>query len=207
MGLEKDGRVARDKFNSERWQMKRASQLVFVGLVVFLFSVLFITPSSFASTMTLDVQAYIDGRDRLTLQGSTLTWNHYDYDRPGTNGGANAPVYISTTLDGNPVLTNVEWWDPRNQNTAVYTGLSPAVPATEDVTPAAVQARSSLWMVQAPNAGNSYTTIIEFNDNGPGGAAWYEARLTYTAVPLPGAILLFAPGLAGLAAIRRRFKK
>ncbi len=26
-------------------------------------------------------------------------------------------------------------------------------------------------------------------------------------VPIPGALLLFAPGLAGLAAIRRRFKK
>jgi len=26
-------------------------------------------------------------------------------------------------------------------------------------------------------------------------------------VPLPGALLLFAPGLVGLAAVRRRFKK
>jgi len=36
--------------------------------------------------------------------------------------------------------------------------------------------------------------------------AIYDGKVT-APVPIPGAILLFAPGLAGIAAIRRRFKK
>jgi hypothetical protein len=35
----------------------------------------------------------------------------------------------------------------------------------------------------------------------------YQMALSSTAVPLPGALLLLGPALAGLAAIRRRFKK
>jgi hypothetical protein len=41
-----------------------------------------------------------------------------------------------------------------------------------------------------------YAIAVHTGDIGPSGV-----------IPIPGAILLFAPGLAGLAAIRRRFKK
>jgi hypothetical protein len=59
----------------------------------------------------------------------------------------------------------------------------------------------------APNWVNSGDTT-NFN-------LWIQSPLTEyglrqiatTAVPIPGAILLFAPGLAGLAAIRRRFTR
>jgi hypothetical protein len=51
--------------------------------------------------------------------------------------------------------------------------------------------------------------ILLADDNsggGPSGAAFY-ANVSYSAVPIPGALLLFGPGLAGLAAIRKRFKR
>jgi hypothetical protein len=36
---------------------------------------------------------------------------------------------------------------------------------------------------------------------------WLADNINYSAVPLPGAFFLFGPGLVGLAAVRRRFKK
>lgn len=41
---------------------------------------------------------------------------------------------------------------------------------------------------------------------GPSAAAFY-INVSYGAVPIPGALFLFAPGLVGLAAMRRRFQK
>jgi choice-of-anchor C domain-containing protein len=52
-------------------------------------------------------------------------------------------------------------------------------------------------------------TFISTTTN-PSYNQWYGAALDNVrvdAVPLPSALLLFAPGLAGLAAIRRRFRK
>ncbi len=161
--------------------MKRAFRLVVAAFVVFLCGGLFTAESNAASTMILDIQAFIDGRDQMVIQGSTLNWYHYDWQAPGKWNGNNYPVTINLSLDGAPVSTN-EWYEPQASSStvpAVFTGLSPAVPATEDVTLTAVEARDGLSMVQAPNAGNDYTTVIEFNDNQSSGAAWYKAKLTY----------------------------
>lgn len=48
------------------------------------------------------VQAWVDGRSQLVLQGDTARWHHFDYAAPGRLGFANAP----TTIDG------VDWSTP-----------------------------------------------------------------------------------------------
>jgi hypothetical protein len=161
--------------------MKRTFRLAVVAFAVFLCAGLFAAGSGSASTMTIDVQAFIDGRDQLVIQGSTLNWYHYDHQAPGKWNGNNYPVTINASLDGGPVTT-AQWYEPQASSSTVpgvLTDLSPAVPATENVTLTVVKVRDSLSIVQAPNAGNGYTTIIEFNDNQSPGATWYEAKLTY----------------------------
>jgi hypothetical protein len=60
---------------------------------------------------------------------------------------------------------------------------------------------------------NSYlvngSNIIQAFAEDHGGATYFDMKLTadVTPVPLPPAMLLFAPGLAGLAAIRRKLNK
>ena len=53
-----------------------------------------------SGTVTLDVSAYIDGRDDLIIQGNTLQWNHFDFAAPGRLDGVNDPTIITTTLNG-----------------------------------------------------------------------------------------------------------
>jgi hypothetical protein len=147
-------------------------------------------------TITIDVQAFIDGRDLLVIQGNTLQWDHLDYSAVGTWNGSNATTNITTTLNGVP-QNQYNWlptWSaPLNtaQWSSVFTGLTPALPSSNmlssgdmSVSLDTISARDSLTIYQLPTASNNYALILDFNDDPSSGATWYDALITIT-FPLP----------------------
>jgi hypothetical protein len=176
-----------------------------------------------ADTISLDIRAYIDGRDLLVIQGDTMQWHHLDYAAVGrwgkdvedSNEWANEPTILSATLNGATVMDQVQWipdwpghpWpdEIRDEDSfsAVFSGLTPALPAADmtiDLTP--ILARSELGIYQYPTAANGYTLILDFNDNDPACADWYEAQVDITYVPEPATLSLLT--LGGLTALWRR---
>jgi hypothetical protein len=190
--------------------MKRRLHILVLTFPFFLFSILSAPANCLASTTTIEISAFIDGRDLLVIQGNTLQWNHLDFDLPGKWGGTNYPTIIDTKLNGSTVLEAAEWYPTwYGNNSDVFTGLVPTVPSTVALILTPILFRDSITIFQSPTLENGYTTIVDFNDNLIGGAGWYEARLEYifSEVPLPASVFLFASGLAGLAGISKSFRK
>ncbi len=168
------------------------------------FLVLFvILVSSTGSAATLNVQALIDGRSQLHIQGGDVYWQHYDYDAPGWR----TDHYDPTTLNGDDWYP---WPDSAGGNTNCNGCVSPThavltPPLAASSTPvqlSIVTARQSVTIVQQPSEANGYEAVIEFNDNAYGGSDWYEVDITYDArVAVPTlsqwGMILLASMLAG----------
>lgn len=176
---------------------------------------------SHAAAYVVEIQALIDGRDQLIIQGNTLQWHHLDFAAVGRHDGRNEPTVISTQLNGITIMDNVEWipqWSapPPNRINAeefssIFAGLAPGLPLAElSVQLIEIESRNATTIVELPTASNGFATVIEFDDNPFGASDFYTARLEFdivTEAPAPGVTGLLALGLIGLALARWKLFK
>ena len=147
--------------------------------------------SAGGTTFTYTFTACMDGRDLLMIQGSTLQWQHLDYQAVGLANdcppGASDAVGIDTTNNGTAGLST-SWlptWalnpPPSGTLSSTFTGLSPALPSGPmTVSLNVIAARTSLTIYQQPSAANNWTLILDFNDDPLPGATVYTGEVTVT---------------------------
>jgi hypothetical protein len=172
-----------------------------------------------ADVLTITVGTYIDGQDSLYIQGDTLKWQYGDYTPVGAPRGdvPDTNTYISTTLNGSPVMSLTPWQPvfasgpSSGQFSLPFTSLDPALPGSgiDSVSLVVNEGRETLDISQFPTPGNGETLILNFDDDADGGAGYYNGTVTvdYTpagVTPEPGAIVLVGSGLLGLVGIARR---
>jgi len=147
----------------------------------------FLSVSAPCFSAVLNVQAFVDGRSRLVIQGNNVRWQHFDYDAPGWENPGYDPTYLNSTAwfpwpeDSNDSHLNCngcysEW----------YNDLSPALASTENpigvtvISPGLGERPGGVVsVVEPPSASNGYTAIVEVDDNSPGGGWDYNIRITY----------------------------
>ena len=152
----------------------------------------FLLLAAFAADARADtwtVRAKIDGRSRLTLQGATAQWTHYDWAAPGRLecdlGTPEEPTWI------NGLAWFPQWPDQptcENRDCGCSSDVDSSIPPlpSTDVVVALhlVQCRALAWIVEYPSSTNGYRVTIEFDDSDPGGDDWYEVVLE-TSAPVP----------------------
>ena len=139
---------------------------------------------------TLTVTAYIDGRDFLCINPTTLYWHHLDYAAVGRLNGQNLPTVLSLRHSkqyGQEVTWTPDWPCPPDNyecrglqvdSSLLMMGLTlPHKYQLKDFK--VIRARGSATLYQAPGEENNYVTMIDFNDDPEGGADWYQVKLTF----------------------------
>ena len=143
---------------------------------------------------TLKVRAYVDGRSRLVLQGNSARWHHLDFAGPGRWIDADEPTYLNGA-PWFPAWPDVPDRENRDCNcdSSHYVGVPFLAAEAHTVGLAIVQARGGATVIQQPAQANGFTLIVEFDDNPPFGADWYDVKLDYLAPLLPASLLSVSP--------------
>lgn len=135
------------------------------------------------SASELRVKAFIDGRSDLIVNLFDVHWHHYDFAAPGT-WGPSVPGNQPTFLNEQPWFPT--WPQPGFNyfcdcdSSPLYHAFLPALIADgSPIFVVPISARGTVSVVQQPTLSNGHTAIIEFNDNGLTGAAWYEVSIFY----------------------------
>ena len=151
-------------------------------------------PTNETSTVpALNVRAYIDGRTHLIIRGDQIYWRHYEYAAPGRHSdapGGNVPTYINEELwypiwpgdppehdPADPIDNEVRDCDCRTLDQFVVVPPLPLETAVVSVSP--IRVRGVVRVIQQPESANDFTLIIEFDDSGPSGPAWYSVTVGY----------------------------
>ena len=135
------------------------------------------TESSEEASIT--IQARIDGKSQLHLQGNSARWFHLDFAAPGRHQG------IDPTI-----INDVEWFptwpdipDAENRDCECFSdtfeGVDPSINGGLNFELEHIRVRESASIVEFPSLENDQTLIIEFNDNGPGGSDDYIVKVTF----------------------------
>jgi hypothetical protein len=142
-----------------------------ICVAILMGSLLIILPN-LVQAATIRVEAYIDGRSQLILQGNTAQWYHLYAAEPG-----------------NPtVINSIDWyasWSGETRDcggcySSIFSQVCPGLGEQEqNVALSVIQARQSVQIIQQPLSGNNYTLIVEFDDMDPGGAEWYIIELDF----------------------------
>jgi uncharacterized repeat protein (TIGR03803 family) len=142
-------------------------------------------------TVEYEFQADFDGRDWLVIQGATARWQHFDFTPVGLHNPSYPATVISSSVNGVALLSGASWiptWPNGTGSGAwslTYGGLIPALPPNPAwVNLNVVSGRGSVSIVQLPNAANTNTLIVEFNDDAIAGDALYDAQI-YVATESP----------------------
>jgi len=165
------------------------------------------------SAYTYNFRAYIDGESELLIRDNTVQWHNLQWDVPGITsdedetGYTNYPTTI-TTADMGTVSWYPSWEDTfGDQYSSIFENLNQVLASGGSIALTVIEKRDegNVFISQLPDINNSYTLIVNFDDAGPSGAAWYEIQLnTGNPVPVPAAVWLLGSGLIGLIGFRRR---
>ncbi len=188
-------------------------KLTFVSVpLIVVLAILCSEGSANAADATINIKAYIDGSDQLIISRNMLQWHHLTNAAVGRWGGSNEPTIISSTLDGNVVMNQVQWIPDWPQSppaeirystfSSIFTDLIPNVPpeggiiTDVNVTPIVCRSHISLAGYDQENI------VVTFDDEWVGGPAWYEAQINVRMTPEPATLFLF--GFGGLALLKKR---
>ncbi|NVB84815.1 MAG: hypothetical protein HOV81_40975 [Kofleriaceae bacterium] len=130
-------------------------------------------PPDAPSSFVLRVQAWVDGRSRLTFHGTTVQWEHFQFAAPGREAGVNIATKLGE-VDWFPMWPDVPTAENRDCNckSSVYTDLPVGIPrAPSTTTLTAVMSRKPPTVIQEPAEANDYTLVVELSDLGFGGSA------------------------------------
>jgi len=154
------------------------------SIAIALLLLLTLTASAQTSTRNITVTALVDGRDFFYITPASLHWQHWDFVVVGRYFG-NWPTGLFMN-NGDPNRQHLSWipdWPCWPQCYGEDSSTFPFhVPIASQYHVTGVNVIQSppggaVRFHQSPNAGNGYTTIIDFDDNPLGGPHWYTVLI------------------------------